>query len=284
MRKLAALAMHSQKHSLFLAVLFACIPIIFWLSTAILSLVILRRGIDHGLKILLWTLLPGIAWTAFGQFGIVIGLMGTTLLACILRQTVSWEKTLLALVPLGAFIAFAIYQLAPELITMIADFVIAFLNKKNQLVSIKDTSENFIPMLQYGIAGALAWVHILFCILSLILARSWQATLYNPGGFGDEFRQVRLSTEAGIILLTIILIGSRLSPIMTALVPIASLPLFIAGLALLHGLVRLRKLSSFWLIGTYVLLITITQLAYPLIFLTACLDSLLNFRNRKIES
>jgi hypothetical protein len=28
----------------------------------------------------------------------------------------------------------------------------------------------------------------MFSVLSLMLARYWQALLYNPGGFGREFR------------------------------------------------------------------------------------------------
>jgi uncharacterized protein YybS (DUF2232 family) len=175
------------------------------------------------------------------------------------------------------------YQLSPQMITTMADAVMEFLKKNLQQTGPEGAvqlGESLRPVLEYGVAGALAWVHIVFCVLALVLARSWQAALYNPGGFGDEFRQVRLSAAAGVVLLTLTLMGSALSPVMTALVPVASLPLFIAGLAMVHGLVKLRKLGSFWLIGIYMLLITITQLAYPVIVLTACLDSLFDFRNR----
>ncbi|MGI9282589.1 MAG: hypothetical protein ACR2PX_23585 [Endozoicomonas sp.] len=283
MRKLAELAMKSPKHSLFLAVIFACIPMLFWLSAAMVSLVILRRGIDQGLKVLMWALLPGIAWAAFGQYSVLIGLVTTSLLACILRQTVSWPKTLLAVVPLGGLVAFAMYQISPQMISAMADSVMEFLKKSLQSSGSEGAlqlGEHLRQILEYGVAGALAWVHILFCVLALVLARSWQADLYNPGGFGEEFRQVRLPAVTGVVLLAITLMGSALSPMLTALVPIASLPLFIAGLSLVHGLVKLRQLGSFWLIGIYMLLITLTQLAYPVIVLTACLDSLFDFRNR----
>ncbi|WP_252178186.1 hypothetical protein [Endozoicomonas sp. 4G] len=283
MRKLAELAMKSPKHSLFLAVVFACIPMLFWLSAAVVSLVILRRGIDHGLKLLMWALLPGIAWAAFGQYSVLIGLVTTSLLACVLRQTVSWPKTLLAVVPLGGLVAFAMYQMSPHIISALTDSVMKFLKENLKSSSSGETlqlGEHLRPILEYGVAGALAWLHTLFCVLALILARSWQADLYNPGGFGDEFRKVRLPAAVGVSLLAITLMGSALSPMLTALVPVASLPLFIAGLALVHGLVKLRQRGSFWLIGFYMLLITLTQLAYPVIVLTACLDSLFDFRNR----
>lgn len=282
MRKLAELAMKSPKHALFLAVLFACVPMLFWLSAAIVSLVILRRGIDQGLKVLMWAMLPAVVWAAFGQFSIVIGLVATTLLACVLRQTVSWQKTLLALVPTGALVAFAMYQLSPQMISLMADTVMEFLKKnlpQDGTVNVLKLDE-MRPLLEYGVAGVMAWIHTVFCVLSLMMARSWQAAFYNPGGFGDEFRQVRMSAIAGTSLLALTLMGTTLSPMMTALIPVATLPLFFAGMALIHGLVNLQKLGSFWLVGIYILLIAITQLAYPVIVLTACLDSLFDFRNR----
>ena len=33
-------------------------------------------------------------------------------------------------------------------------------------------------------------------ILCLFVSRWWQAMLYNPGGFGEEFRQLRLDVRA----------------------------------------------------------------------------------------
>ena len=60
----------------------------------------------------------------------------------------------------------------------------------------------------------------------------------------------------------------------------ATLPLLLAGLSLIHALAQMRKLGSFWLTGLYILLILVTQLAYPVIVLTACLDSVFDLRTR----
>ena len=283
MRKLAELAMKGPKQALFLAVLFACIPMVSWLSAAIVSLVILRRGVDHGLKVLMWALLPAIVWAAFGQFSVVIGLIATTLLACVLRQTVSWQSTLLAVVPTGAIIAFGMYQFAPQTIEFMSNAVIGLLEgslPKAGNETLVNRLESIRPIMEYGVAGAMAWVHSSFSVLSLMLARSWQSGLYNPGGFGDEFRQIRLTAGVAITLLALTVMGSAISPILTVLLPIASLPLFFSGMAMMHGLVKIGRMSSFWLIGIYVLLITLTQLAYPVMVLIACLDSLFDFRKR----
>ena len=65
---------------------------------------------------------------------------------------------------------------------------------------------------------------------------------------------------------------------MLVIAPAATLPLLVAGLALFHGLVEMRQLSKIWLVSFYALLVFITQLMYPVIVLTACLDSVFDFR------
>ncbi|UYM17884.1 YybS family protein [Endozoicomonas euniceicola] len=283
MRGLANYAMRGPGQALFLAVLFASIPMLFWLSSAVIALVILRRGIDHGLKLLMWALLPAIGWAAAGQFNVITGLLATTLLACTLRQTVSWPKTLLALVPIGGAMALSLFQLAPQQIALLTEAVMGLLMKilpGQGAESAVDIGTQLKPLVEYGVVGMLAWFTLGSSVLSLVLARAWQSALYNPGGFGEEFRRVKLPPVVSMALLALTLGGSALSPVLTALIPIASLPLFIAGIALVHGLVNLKQLGSFWLVGMYVLLILVTQLAYPVIVLTACFDSVFDFRRR----
>ena len=45
----------------------------------------------------------------------------------------------------------------------------------------------------------------LLACLSLLLGRYWQAALYKPGAFGDEFRALRLPSlwAAGLVLVTV---------------------------------------------------------------------------------
>ena len=283
MRGLADFAMRGPKQALFLAVLFASIPMLFWLGSAVVALVLLRRGIDQGLKVLMWALLPAIGWVAAGQFNALTGLLGTTLIACVLRQTVSWQKTLLTLVPLGGIIALSMFQLAPQQIALLSDAVMGLLARVLQgqgAESMVDMGARLKPLVKYGVVGIVSWFSLVSCVLSLVLARAWQSALYNPGGFGEEFRRLILPPLTSIALLALTLGGAALSPVLTVLIPIASLPLFIAGLALVHGLVKLKQLGSFWLTGMYMLLITVTQLAYPVIVLTACFDSVFDFRRR----
>lgn len=282
MRGLAELAMRGPKQAMILATVFACIPMLFWVSAAIISLVVLRRGASEGLKILTWAVLPGIAWAAMGQFSTIIGLTTTVALALVLRQTVSWQKTLLALLPAGALIALVLAQLAPQQIALISDLVMTFIHDyvQQEGQSTDDLVAGIRPLVEYGVIGVVTWFNLVSCILGLVLARSWQAQLYNPGGFREEFHQIRLPLSVAMGLLAFTLVGATFVPFLLVLVPAATLPLLVAGLAMIHGLVGLRQLGSFWLAGFYILLIFVTQLAYPVIVLTACLDSLFDFRAR----
>ncbi len=282
MRGLAELAMRGPKQAMILAIVFACIPMLFWVSAAIISLVVLRRGAAEGLKLLAWAALPGIAWAAMGQFSTIIGLTTTVTLALILRQTVSWQKTLLALLPAGALIALVLAQLAPQQITLISDLVMTFIRDYVQQAgqSTDDLVAGLRPLVEYGVIGVVAWFNLVSCILGLVLARSWQSHLYNQGGFREEFHRIRLPLTVAMGLLAFTLVGATFVPFLLVLVPAATLPLLVAGLSMIHGLVGMRQLGSFWLVGFYILLIFVTQLAYPVIVLTACLDSLFDFRAR----
>ncbi|WP_422449893.1 MULTISPECIES: hypothetical protein [unclassified Endozoicomonas] len=282
MRGLAELVMRGPKQAMILATVFACIPMLFWVSAAIISLVVLRRGTSEGLKILTWAVLPGIAWAAMGQFSTIIGLTTIVALALVLRQTVSWQKTLLALLPAGAFIALVMAQLAPQQIALISELVMTLVRDYVQQAgqSTDDLVAGIGPLVEYGVIGVITWFNLVICILGLVLARSWQAQLFNPGGFREEFHQIRLPFPVAMGLLAFTLVGATVVPYMLVLVPAATLPLLVAGLAMIHGLVRMRQLGSFWLVGFYILLIFVTQLAYPVIVLTACLDSLFDFRAR----
>ncbi len=282
MRGLAELAMRGPKQAILLSVLFTSIPVMFWLSAAIISLVILRRGVDQGLKVLMWALLPGIAWAAAGQYSVLMGLVATGLLALSLRATVSWQKTLLVLLPVGGLMAFMLSVVAPGQVSQLSGMIMEFLTSvlKQTGKTPADLSENLISLVHFGVIGMLTWFNLVNCVLGLILARSWQSLLYNPGGFQQEFHSIRFTASLSITLLALTLAGSALLPIMVVLIPVASLPLFVAGLSMVHALVRLRKMGSLPLIIFYVLVILFTQLAYPIIVLTACLDSLFDFRKR----
>ena len=116
---------------------------------------------------------------------------------------------------------------------------------------------------------------------ALVLARYWQAALYNPGGFGREFRALRLPKQTMAVLVTVMVVAPFIGPQFIVLASASSLVLVLAGIALMHGLVAQGRLAGFWLVGMYVTLPLIMQLIYPLLVVLAIVDSLIDFRGRK---
>src|SRR5690606_20902856 len=89
-------------------------------------------------------------------------------------------------------------------------------------------------------------------VLCLLLARYWQAALYNPGGFGVEFRALRYPAGVTTLLVAVavglIVFGLQLRTWSM----ICVIPLTFAGLALIHARVAVRGGGSTWLVIFYI--------------------------------
>ena len=90
---------------------------------------------------------------------------------------------------------------------------------------------------------------------ALFLARSWQAGLFNPGGFQKEFHALSLGRNAALVcVLVIVLSVVQNGQLAGAVAFVVIFAFFIQGLAVSHSLVKQRGMHRFWLYGIYVLL------------------------------
>lgn len=119
---------------------------------------------------------------------------------------------------------------------------------------------------------------------TILLARWWQAVLYNPGGFGAEFRELRLPR----LLLPVaalsgggMLVGrggvEGLAIAGDAFVIVVVLFAF-QGLAVIHHRARVVTLARGWLVGLYVLLALTPQLVGPVLATAGVADGVSDFR------
>ena len=127
----------------------------------------------------------------------------------------------------------------------------------------------------------------LFLVLqttSLLLARWWQALLYNPGGFTQEYRQLRFGAVAANVALVITVFAITTSNEMALnLFFIAIVLMMFQGLAVIHNLVAKCKLNSSLLIGVYLFMLFTLQhgaIGLLVIALIGLLDNWLNLRFR----
>jgi len=83
--------------------------------------------------------------------------------------------------------------------------------------------------------------------------------LFNPGGLKSEFHEFRLSAPVALLAVLVVLaVGDYVGLNPTLLLLVLGLPLFMAGIALVHGVVAKRELAGGWLIGFYIALIILT--------------------------
>ena len=283
MRAIAEYIMRGRMQATLVVVGCAALPLLFWLSAAAGCLVFLRRGLNDAFGIVSWALLPALFWWYFGDPRIFMVLVGSLGLAMVLRASESWVRVLLVSIALGVVYAVVLGAVFREPIEAMSQelqkLLPTMLSGLYEQMSVEERARlgALIPPVLNGLIAALLQV---VSVLTLILGRYWQALLYNPGGFGREFRAVRLPLVPALLLLVCMLVGPNFGPQMAMLTPLCSVPLVFAGLALIHGLVAEKRLARFWLVGMYITLLVFMQLIYPLLVVIAIVDSLIDFRGR----
>jgi len=274
MRGLAEYAMKGRRQAILAAFITGLIPFINTvLSPAVVALVILRHGWQEGAKVLVWALLPALGWAVVGDMTHLVVLLGVCALAVILNRTASWQIALLAAILVGVAAELALV-LNPQFVAMLQQQLEVLLAGSSETAELAAQAEDMRAFL-----GTLFGVMSMFlAICLLILARWWQSILYKPGGFGEEFRQLRLDYRIAAGLMLLFVLANFGAPLLQGWMMYFMLPLFFAGLALVHGIAALRKISRLWMVVFYVVLMN--PLTAQILTIAALIDSWYNFRGR----
>lgn len=284
MRALAEFIMRGRMQATLVVAGCSALPLLYWLGAAAGSLVLLRRGLKDALGVLALGVLPALLWwLTFDDPRALLVLLGSSSLALVLRASESWSRVLLVSIAMGLVFAGVlgaafrpqIEALSQELIKILP----MALGEVYQQLSVEERAR-LATLIAPILTGLIAALLQAISVLSLILGRYWQAVLYNPGGFGREFRAIRIPLGPAMLLLACMLVGPNFGSQLAMLTPMCSVPLAFAGLALIHGLVAQGRLARFWLVGLYVTLLPFMQLIYPLLVVLAIVDSLVDFRGR----
>lgn len=279
MRALAELVMRGRTQAALVAGIAALLPLLYWVSAAAVALVTLRRGTRDGAGLLLWAALPAGVWAySVSDPTPLAVIVGTYLLAVTLRDTVSWAKVLMLALPIGALAGWAM-----ELV--LGEYLIEVITQTEKLLgqTAGQTSTEIIldkEKLQQLMLGGLASVHTAIMLVSLILARSWQAGMFNPGGFRQEFHALRLPLAYTAALLAVTLLCYQLDLELMRWLPLLLLPWIFAGFALVHGSFAKRDLGKPWLIGFYCSILFMGHIVISLLVFAAVIDSLVDIRSR----
>lgn len=270
MQGLAKFVMTGRKQAIMAAVLLGLIPLINFLTPVVIGLVLLRKGLQEASLVLVWAILPLGAWTIAGDPVPLIMTLGIVGLAYILRETESWEFTLLAAIAIGAAVEMYL-RLQPAVMDLVFLQVEVLLESGNyeglQLEELREVMTSMI--------GA---VYMFVAIVLLMLSRWMQAGLYNPGGFQQELHGLRVEQKVALGLVALMILTNVVAAIPNVWALYLVMPLMFSGLALIHAVVAIRKLNGVWLIVLYTLLLL--PIVTQIVVLLAIMDSWYDFRKR----
>ena len=113
----------------------------------------------------------------------------------------------------------------------------------------------------------------------LLLARAWQAHLFNPTGLKMEWRQLLLSPlYSGLVILVAAGAWFEIKLAMD-IFPVLLLPLFFAGCALVYGVLPEKsKMRTPVLVTLYLGLLIFSPYFVTILIILALTDSLFDFR------
>lgn len=253
-------------------------PLTGWIAGILMAFITLRLGIASGVRALLAGLLPIFILNFIvspyfyqvpvnfetGLVNLLLHLPALFIMAVVLYSRTSLQASLVSgAVYYGLLVIFL--QLmhllpTPELLmdtigVHLEEAIVASSSDQSadpeMIQASKEMVRDFIAFMSYG------WIALLYlgdCIL-LFIARSWQARLFNPRGFHNEFTQLRYNFPVLIVALAIALTlpyNEHMLFWIAVCGGIASMLLLFPGIGLIHWYVEFKKKSIFWLILFYI--------------------------------
>lgn len=278
LRGIAQFAMSGRRQAVTVAILFALVPLLHVLSGAVVALVTLRKGWQEGFLVMLWALLPALLHLYGGDASAVFLLVAALVSGQALRSTQSWQAALVAITLLGlatqlslAFQSGYVAQVTSLFEQMLSEGRSLQLPEADGSMAPADAGE-LVALLMYFYG---TW-HMAVFVACLALARHWQALLYNPGGFRQEFHSLRLDARFGGLLLALLAAGEFGLEPLASWVPLFCVAPLVSGLALCHYVVAHRRMGGSWLVLVYLLALLIT----PALVALGFIDSVANLRKR----
>lgn len=280
MKALAQFAMRGPLQASVIAAVSTAVPLLSWVGAAVVGLVMLRLGVSQGLMVGLWALLPALGWSWFGNDPTALFvLFQVVVMVAVLRATASWEKTLLTGSGLAIVASMLLPVLYPQLIDQLVETGVSFYQRYDPDFA-KQLGGQLDVLIRQVMNASMAGTYLLIAVLVTLLARSWQAGLYNPGGFRVEFHALRLSWPVAVLCVAVMFMAP-LTGLNSVLVSwAAGTPLLFAGLGLIHGIVGKRNMSIQWLFLFYFALVLLSPSLMLLLLLLAFVDSWLDFRGK----
>ena len=272
------------------------IPPLSYLASGIVALSTLRGGPKEGITVVaIATIVFAIAATFLLSQPQITGLFLISSwlpvygVALILGYTRSLVLSLLVTVGIGLLLVVGAYLVLSDpaawWLQMVGPFVEMLQAQPDWQLEQAETA-SFVATLSSMMTGLIVAGLFTNVVLGLLLGRAWQAGLYNPGGFAEEFQQLQLGKIPAVITVAVTLIallpGVGIAIIQDCL-PILLVLFAVQGVAVVHAIVRLQQKHKAWLFVMYILLLIMMPQMVFLLALIGVLEQWFNFRQRSVE-
>ncbi|WP_036314496.1 DUF2232 domain-containing protein [Methylophaga thiooxydans] len=270
------------------------LPPLNYLASGVIALTTLRMGPREGARVVTATLIVFALLAGFllGQLwvaGLILlsSWLPVFLATLALGYTRSFATALLSATGVGLFIVVLMHLLIPDVTGWWQQIIEPFMATVSeqpgwQLDQVQ--TQQLTSRLSGMMTGLIAAGVSINAVVGLIIGRAWQSKLYNPGAFGNEFRQLSLGKP--VAMFTAVLMILALTPISgtwSLLVDCLAVMLVafgIQGLAIVHAIVVARDKSKAWLVTMYVLLVIMLPQMVMMLATLGVLDQWFNFRKR----
>jgi hypothetical protein len=262
------------------------------LSGAGVALVSLRLGAREGMLVILasWLACSLLSYLVFADalpatvFALALW-VPVWALGLLLRTTRAMPLTIEVALLSGLLIIAGLYLVLPDpgkyLAEMMYEPVQQLIDEGKLEISGAD-SDKVLSGLSHWMTSVVATGYFLQMVAVMFVGRWWQAMIYNPGGFGDEFRDLRFHRPTAMIaapLLLLVMFG-EVPDWVVAVATLFLAAFFLQGLAVVHALLKKAKAGGFWIAGIYALLLLAMPYMMSVLALTGLTDTWMNFRKR----
>ena len=279
MKALAEFILRGRLQALVVALIGSFFPLI---SSAAIALVSLCKGVKEGALLFLWVSLALVLAQRAGAENSLLtavsisslGIMVFT--ASVHRVLASWQWTLLATVLVAVICAQGFGLFMGSSVTALVATAQEILNA----VTSEEQTRSSVSLTESMVLGLIATILAVGSVMSLMLARWWQAGIKNPGGFQKEFHSFAIDANIAVMLILVLIAGQFFSKNTQIWADLAALPLLIAGIALVHYVVKLFNQGKQWLAFLYAGIIMLGKPVTLILVVLGLTDSLIDLRSK----
>src|SRR5579872_1336727 len=270
LRRFTDFVLRSRLHAMGVAFALSLVPL-FGASIGILiaAFVTLRKGALEGTFVLCAAIAPYLLSYALSSAStepqammiatmtiIAINIL-TWVLALVLRRYGNWSLVIEVSILSGIVLISVIHLVFPEIQDWWGKQLTTYLNKTASIfeqfspegeATQEEMQASIVANIKQFVTGFVIASIIFNALLQLIIARWWQAILFNPGGLRKELHQIRLSYVSAAVFIVVLGLAYVGNAFGLDTMPVMVTAFCAAGLSLIHSLFASKNAGWFWLI------------------------------------